>query len=289
MKEERKTNTIDVLLYITQISLIIIGFLLIIIPAITEARISKLDQQSEVTAVEETTVTRTEPSVDVSEASQRSLNTYRAVVRQPLNPRSMVQTDETEAIITEPEIVEIDEMIGTDNIEIDGHHLTRKALPDEYYGDIDFSSFQPYMDFRTVTEPNSSSYPVVYNDNAYNDENGFRRVSLSDDDFQVNGEDDYMIGLGTYYKPKSVGGLRFLIVTSTGMYTAITGDEKADKDTDELHMFSSHGDHGELAGMIEWIVNTDDLEKSIRRSGTVSESSNEILQGDIEYIYLIED
>lgn len=171
-------------------------------------------------------------------------------------------------------------------IKLDNATLIQLDLPNKYYKGIDFSSFQPFMSYYKVTNESSPAYKVCYSDNAYTDENGLRRYRTSDDQFTIDGQDDYMIALGTFYKEKGTAGSRYLIETTTGAYTAITGSEKADKDTDELNMFRPHGDG--KAGMIEFVVDERCLNKDILSAGTVTKGPVEALQGEIINIYRIE-
>lgn len=220
-------------------------------------------------------------------------------------PETEIEMNETKSEIAEvkskPEVknfnieeyketFNIDYPLGSDEMIIDGHNLIRCELPDIYYDNIDYSTFQPFMDYRNVTDPTSTAYYVVYDDNAYVDKLGFRRVETDDSlQFTVDSKDDFVVGLGTYYKPEGEAGIRYLIVTTTGMYTCTTGDEKANRDTDKHNMFSRHGYLGEYAGLIEWIVDENRIESSVSTNGTVTSSSVPELQGEILYIYMIED
>lgn len=199
----------------------------------------------------------------------------------------MEMSKNVEEVSDEPDI---EECIGQEFFTIGTSSFTSLDLPTEYYDNIDFSSFQPYEDYSVITNRNSAAYSVTRSDRAYNDENGLRRYTVSEDQFSVNGEDDYVIALGTFYKPKGTCGQRYLIVTSTGYYTAIAGDEKSDLHTDDLHMFSLHSG-GNIAGIIEWLVDTDTLNISMRRSGNIATPAGPVeeLKGDILYIYLIEE
>ncbi len=172
-------------------------------------------------------------------------------------------------------------IIPDDNIK-----LIKKDLPSKYYSDIDFSSFQPYMGYLKITDKTSPAYQICYSENAYTDSHGFRRYKVSDGEFAVDGEDDYMVALGTYYKEPGTVGTRFLIVTSTGMFTVITGSEKADVDTDPLNMYSTHC-NGERAGLIEWIVDEDSLDSKVKAYGTVTKGPIEATRGNIIAIYEI--
>lgn len=182
----------------------------------------------------------------------------------------------------------INNSLGSSKMKIDNHSLTRYALPSAYYDNLDYSSFQPFMCYTTVTNRSAPAWKVLNSKNAYTDGYGFRRYKLNENQLSVNGKDDYIIALGTYYKKKGSAGSRFLVVTTTGMYTAITGDEKSDAHTDKMKMFSSHGKG--KAGLIEWIVDQDSglLPRSILKSGTVTTGPIKEINGKILYIYKID-
>jgi hypothetical protein len=182
---------------------------------------------------------------------------------------------------------QLENQIGDDLIIIDDIRFIRHDLPDEYYPGIDYSSFQPYLPYDLITNKQAPAYDVVHSQNAYTDEYGLRRYYRDEEtEFKINGQNDYIIALGTFYKDKGVVGNRYLIVTTNGMYTATTGDEKCDSHTDPMHMFSSHADN--KAGVIEWIVDKNSLNDNIRRSGTVTNGGPDVVQGEILYIYEIE-
>lgn len=193
-----------------------------------------------------------------------------------------------EEIVEPMEVVEeisIEELIGQNTFEFNGDTFNGYDMPNKYYSGIDWS-FEPYMDYQCITNKSSPAYSVSHSDNAYTDENGLRRYITGDDQFKIDGQDDYIVALGTYYKPKGECGSRYLIVTTTGMFTIITGDEKADKDTDDRNMFSLHAD-GTCAGIIEWIVDTSCLETTMKKAGTITAGPVEPLQGTITHIYRI--
>ena len=308
MKQKTNESKTDLLLSITQIGSIVAGILLIIIPAINNASATNqnyddmvmecMATQTSITETEipfETSITIEEEPVDVT-TELTSVNvvhrsSFSEVVRDTMESNTTEEVSEdyeiTDESITINNIDNLDDVIGYDKINIDGHTLVRYSLPNEYYPGLDYSSFQPYMDYRTITKPNSSSYPVVHGEDTYNDELGLRRSIPDEDEFVLNDEDDYMIALGTYYKPKGVCGLRYLIVTSTGMYTAITGDEKGDSATDPHNMYSYHGNN--KGGVIEWIVDTSKLPREVKTIGSVTAGPVEELNGEILHIYLIED
>lgn len=183
----------------------------------------------------------------------------------------------------------LEEMLGQDEIVIGNTVLHRYDTPDKYYEDLtDFSSFQPWMDYRMITNTRSQAYKISHSSDCYTDSTGLRRYVVSEDQFSIDGIDDYVVAMGTFYKPKGQCGLRFLIVTTNGMFTIITGDEKADKDTDTMNMFTLHK-HGTVAAIIEWIVDVYHLNSKIKSSGTVTEGPIDVLNGDILYVYRIEE
>ena len=167
--------------------------------------------------------------------------------------------------------------------------IVRKELPNLYYPSIDFSFFQPWMCYTAITSTTSQAWSIVRSERAYSDNYGFRRFKIPDDQFKVDGEDDYLIALGNYYKEKGLLGQRYLIVTENGMYTAITGDEKDDAHTDDHQMFSRHGRNLEYAGVIEWIIdrNSENLPDSVWNTGTVTNGPIHKFHGEILSIYRI--
>lgn len=196
---------------------------------------------------------------------------------------SMVYT--TYEIRTVEEILE--DRIGDATIDIAGIQLISYSLPSKYYSNLDYSSFQPWMSYTTITNKSSQGYALCNSANAYTDANGFRRYKVSDDEFSINGQDDYIVALGTYYKEKGVIGNRYLVVTTEGMFTVRTGDEKDDRDTDQYNMFTTHDGK---AGLIEWIVDSSKLDSQVKLTGNaVSCEDFEELHGEILYIYEIQD
>lgn len=174
-------------------------------------------------------------------------------------------------------------------ISINNYELTKMDLPSKYYGNnCDYSYFQPYMSYEKVTNETAPSYKITKSSsNSYTDNNGFRRYKTNSNvQFTVNGEDDYIVALGTFYKEKGTAGERFLVTTEKGMFTIITGDEKADCDTDPMNMFTVHGD-GKYFGLIEWIVDTEKIDESIISNGTITAGTMEDLHGEITGIYKI--
>ncbi len=211
---------------------------------------------------------------------------------------------------TEVPIVEVDETAadsqtllaesyGNDVIESGNVTLVRKELPSYYYGDqYNWTNMQSLMRYTTITAKWSDAYKVCYGEGAYTDANGFRRKHTdSSSQFTIDKRDDYIIALGTYYKTRGICGERFLIVTTTGAYTAITGDEKKESECDKHHMFHPAVDGSNNVSVLEFVVGSrDEVGKDYRNMGMVGRmgsahySENIIpFQGEVLYIYKIEE
>lgn len=179
------------------------------------------------------------------------------------------------------------ESIGENVILLEGTALIKYKLPEDFHPHMNHSRFQPYMDYRAVKNKKSGAYKILNHQNAYSDDEGFRRLRVDENDFSISEEDDYLIALGNYYKKKGSVGDRFLIITTTGMYTAVVGDEKSNSHTDKRNMFTVHGKNRQYAGAIEWIVDSKKICKNIKRAGSITASNNPLFQGDILHIYKI--
>lgn len=177
--------------------------------------------------------------------------------------------------------------LGEDIIDTGIATLTRYELPSYYYPNIDYSSFQSYMPYTAITDRSSDAYKVVHSDRFYIDRNGLCRSTTysGQGEFTIDKHDDYIIALGTYYKPKGTCGDRWLIITSNGAYTCITGDEKADEHTDSHNMYTTVGNY---CGFIEYLVDYSSLNRSIKVAGTVTAGPIDVIKGEIQYIYRIE-
>jgi hypothetical protein len=191
--------------------------------------------------------------------------------------------------------------IGNNIIQTKFGVLTKCGLPNDYGNNIDYSTFKPYESYTAITNTNSNAYKVSHSGFAYSDSNGFRRYFTHgsseftvgtnvNNDGHLYGADDYIVALGTFYigNECNSNGQRFLVVGENGMFTVRIGDAKADRDTDIRHMYSIHGLYGSsYAGLIEFIVDTQNLEPSVKTDGTVNSSSVKALSGKIKAIYRI--
>ena len=164
-------------------------------------------------------------------------------------------------------------------------HLEQQLLP---FNGEDFNSMQPYEDVSCITNESTSAYNVTHNDATYIDHYGLLRYNRNaSTEFTVDGKDDYVIALGTFYKGEGTPcGGRFLIVTDRGSYTVTVGDEKDNEHTGKYHMYS---DHDGKAGLIEFIVDEDSLESTSKAMGSIFFMPQELggVGGNIHYIYKI--
>ena len=195
-----------------------------------------------------------------AEANARAESEWQRLQQRKAEPEIVVQTIPQEEFAAEEPIIETIEY----------------ALPSAYYYDLDFWSFQPYMDYRAVTDTSAPAYGICHNPNAWTDACGFRRIG-----------DDYIIALGTFYNEHGTVGSRWLIETTEGSFTAIVGDEKQDVHTDAMNMYGVH-DNG-TAGMIEYVVDTDLIPAKCKTTGTMTSAGIEYIGAEIIGIERIEE
>lgn len=216
------------------------------------------------------------------------------------NPHAFAKPDDTQKATSEPFRVIVPESLKQRNREIaddelvvtgtiktiekedDEISLTPQTLPDEYYDHVDYSSFWAFESFDQEWSDGSDSYNFLHSKDIYTDNNGLMRKPVPDGDLKLEGEyeDDYIVALGSHYKTPHKCGERFLIITTTGEFTIITGDEQDDHDTDKHNMFIWGEKEGE-ARLLEFIVNEKQLNREIRSKGTVTAAPVEAFQGEI--------
>ena len=98
---------------------------------------------------------------------------------------------------------------------------------------------------------------------AWTDDNGFRRYGKA-----------YMVAMGSYYG--NVGDIFKITLSSGDVFFVIKGDEKANKDTDSLHMREK-----DSGNVLEFIVDTKKISKTSMLMGDMSYSG---LSGPINKI-----
>lgn len=192
-----------------------------------------------------------------------------------------------EPIMPEEEQVAVEMAYGQEYIYLEDYnvHLENMILP---FNGEDFNSMQPYEDVSCISNESTSAFQVTHNDATYIDHYGLLRYNRNaSTEFTVDGKDDYVVALGTFYKGEGTPcGGRFLIVTDRGSYTVTVGDEKDNIHTGKYHMYS---DHDGKAGLIEFIVDEDSLESTSKAMGSIFFMPNELggVGGNIHYIYKI--
>lgn len=120
------------------------------------------------------------------------------------------------------------------------------------------SDMHLYTDYRAYNITGSPSYRLQQK--CYTDEYGCRRFG-----------EDYVIGLGTFYSTDI--GDRFEITLDNGnTFTAILGDNKADRDTDVTNRYTEcvNYDGEPCANILEFIVDTDLLSERVKELGTLT-------------------
>lgn len=120
------------------------------------------------------------------------------------------------------------------------------------------TSFKTYMDYRCITDKTSAQYMLQME--AYTDDMGLRKY-----------EDHYIVAMGTYYSD-NVGDTFKITLDNDTSFNVIIGDIKADCHTDSKNMYSPvYDEDGNFvsANVIEFIVDTKKLNKSVKRLGTI--------------------
>lgn len=117
------------------------------------------------------------------------------------------------------------------------------------------TEFKTYMDYRRITDKSSVQYALQQK--AYTDSLGIRRIGR-----------DVCVALGTAYS--DVPGERFEITLDSGnSFTCVTGDIKADADTDDTNSYVELEDgYGDI---VEFIVDTEKLDTSVKLMGSIGE------------------
>ena len=120
------------------------------------------------------------------------------------------------------------------------------------------TSFKTYMDYRCITDKTSAQYMLQME--AYTDDMGLRKY-----------EDHYIVAMGTYYSD-NVGDTFKITLDNDISFNVIIGDIKADCHTDSKNMYSPvYDQNGNFvsANVIEFIVDTKKLDRSVKRLGTI--------------------
>lgn len=148
-------------------------------------------------------------------------------------------------------------------------NLTEMAIPD--YD----TSFKSYMSYKCITNKSSNQYKLQQK--AYTDDMGLRKV-----------DDYYLVAMGTYYSD-TIGDKFRITLEDDKVFDVMIGDIKADIHTDKNNMYSPvYNSNGKFisANVIEFIVDTKKIDKSVRRLGSVNAYDD--FKGNITKIERIE-
>ena len=122
------------------------------------------------------------------------------------------------------------------------------------------SSFKTYMDYRAITNKNSSQYKFI-KQWAWSDCEGFMRCNGEKD----LGIDDnyYLIALGSYYGTEI--GTKYRITLDTGqVFYGVLADCKADAHTNITNQYGKNKD------IVEFLVDTERLNKDVKYHGSAN-------------------
>lgn len=115
------------------------------------------------------------------------------------------------------------------------------------------TSFKSYMDYRSITNTESKQYRLQQN--AYTNDYGLRMY-----------DDMYMVAMGSYYVSE-IGDIYRITLSNGTEFIAVAGDLKADRDTDINNQY--HPMENGMRNVIEFIVDTKELNSKVRQSGTI--------------------
>lgn len=147
---------------------------------------------------------------------------------------------------------------------VNEHHTASKKVI-EYAIPLGDTSFKSYMSWKAITNTDSKQYKLQKS--CWTDKKGLRRY-----------KQDYVIALGSYYA--NYIGERFTITLDSGKtFTAIVGDFKADKHTDETNKYTPM-ENGRK-NVVEFIVDTSELDSTAKKMGDISYAG---FKGNIESI-----
>ena len=132
-------------------------------------------------------------------------------------------------------------------------YISKKKLPEITYKDYYFSgasTMKSWMPYTAITATSSSQYKIQHG-YAYTGNYGIRMVG-----------DRYCVAVGSYFNV-SIGQKLDLILENGTVIKCIAADAKANKDTNGI--FTNHN-----GCCSEFIVDSNALNSSIRRSGNIS-------------------
>lgn len=198
----------------------------------SEAAIEEVDIEMSETVIEE----NVEAGEDITEQADVEVSediTEETDVEISENAAKEIEAEEKEDVTEEIDMV-------VENLEL--AYRDYDTPPD--------NSFKSYMDYRTITDTTSMQYELQKQ--ADTDAYGMRMV-----------DDRYCIAVGSYYST-TVGQAVDIIMQNGNVIHCIVGDLKQDIHTDSTNRQNPNG------SIVEFLVDTDVLHKSIQKTGDIS-------------------
>lgn len=134
------------------------------------------------------------------------------------------------------------------------------------------TNMKSYMDYRKITDKSSLQYKLQQRDDIYTDNQGFRRIGCN-----------FVVAVGTYFT-QEIGDKLIIELASGTLVQAVVGDIKDNKHTDDMNI-----QHIKDNSVVEFIVNTNELETIVKKMGDCSYSKVNDLGGDVVNIIVLED
>ena len=123
------------------------------------------------------------------------------------------------------------------------------------------SSFKTYMDYKSVTDKDSSQYKLIKSW-GWIDAEGFMRCNR-EEDLEIE-EHYYFIALGSYYGTKI--GTKYRITTDSGkIFYGVLADCKSDIHTNSTNQYNSWN-----GNIVEFLVDTTLLNNDIKKIGSAN-------------------
>ncbi len=122
--------------------------------------------------------------------------------------------------------------------------------------DVPYNKIKSYMDYRMITDETSNQYELQSNHSVYTNNQGLRMVSGR-----------YCVALGSYYTTQ-IGQYVDVELENGEVIRGVLADCKADDDTDTNNQIHNDG------SVVEFVVDTDVLDKNIIYHGDVSKLNN---------------
>ncbi len=170
----------------------------------------------------------------------------------------VVEEDTTENTVNIESVTE-NTNTPTPTVEIYEPKPTVKYTPLEV-PDID-SSFKTWMSYKAVTNKQSAQYKFI-NTYGWSDSEGFMRCTR-DQDYGIE-QDYYLIALGSYYGITI--GTKYRITLDTGnVFYGVLADCKDDRHTNSTNQYVPVN-----RNVVEFIVDTSKLNKSVKRMGSAN-------------------